>query len=109
MLKLEEFLKTEMRVGTVIRAENFPEARKAAYRLWIDFGEYGQKKSSAQITGRYKPEDLINRQVIAVTNFPPKRIAGFFSDVLVLGAVPAEGDVILLKPDCQVKPGTRVL
>ncbi len=109
MLSFEEFLKVEMRVGRVVRVNTFPEAKKPAYKLWIDFGEYGVKQSSAQITRNYSPEDLTGRQVIAVTNFPTKKIAGFASEVLVLGAVPEEGDVILLQPDEEVRPGSRIL
>ena len=109
MLSFEEFLKVEMRVGRVIRADLFPEAKKHAYKLWIDFGEYGVKQSSAQITRNYRPGELTGRQVVAVTNFPPKKIAGFSSEVLMLGAVPEEGEVILLKPDAEVRPGSRIL
>lgn len=109
MASYEDFLKVEIRVGTVERAEDFPEARKPALKLWIDFGELGVRTSSAQITRRYRPEDLVGRQVLAVTNFPPRRIAGFASHVLLLGAVPEEGDVILANLDAEVAPGTRVL
>jgi tRNA-binding protein len=104
-----EFTKIEIRTGRVIRAEPFPGARKPAVKLWIDFGELGVLASSAQITRRYGPEDLIDTQVVAVTNFPPRTIAGFSSKVLVLGAVPEEGDVVLVRPDRDVPPGTRIL
>lgn len=109
MLTWEEFEKTEMRVGTIIEANNFPEARKPAYRLTIDFGsEIGIRRSSAQITKRYRKEDLTGRQVIAVVNFPKKQIGKFMSECLVLGAVGQEGDVVLLAPDLNVENGLRI-
>jgi tRNA-binding protein len=95
-------------VGTVIEASPFPEARKPAIKLKIDFGEQGVKSSSAQLTRRYEPEQLIGRQVVAVVNFPPRRIAGFTSEVLVLGGIPDEGDVVLLRPDGPVPNGTPI-
>ena len=105
----EEFFRTEVHVGRVVKAEEFPAARKPAYRLTIDFGPLGEKRSSAQITARYTPEQLAGRLVIAVTNFPPRQIATFMSEVLVLGVPEAgSGDVILLAPDAEVPPGTRV-
>ena len=98
-----------MRVGIVTKAEAFPEARRPAYKLEIDFGpELGVKRSSAQITRHYRPEDLQGRHVIAVVNFPPKRIGPVVSEVLVLGAYDAQGDVILLAPDRPVPPGSRI-
>ena len=105
----DDFEKVEIRVGTVLTAERFPEARVPAYKLTVDFGPSGVKQTSAQITKRYEPEQLIGRQVLAVTNFGPKKIAGFKSEVLILGAVPGDGDVILLNLDENVLEGTRVL
>ncbi|WP_394338153.1 tRNA-binding protein [Flavobacterium arcticum] len=110
MLTWEEFEKTEMRVGTIIDVNDFPEARKPAYQLTIDFGtEIGIRKSSAQITKRYTKEGLLNRQIVAVVNFPKKQIGKFMSECLVLGAVGTEGDVILLAPDLRVENGLRIL
>ncbi|MFA6260791.1 MAG: tRNA-binding protein [Bacteroidia bacterium] len=103
-----DFEKLEIRTGTIIDAKEFPEARKPAYQLFIDFGEWGIKQSSAQITKRYRIEDLMNRQVIAVINFPVKPIAGFKSECLVLGVLGDAGDVILLQPESQVKNGSRI-
>ncbi|WP_114757047.1 tRNA-binding protein [Flavobacterium sp. AG291] len=109
MLSWEEFEKTEMRVGTIIDVNDFPEARKPAYQLTIDFGaEIGIRKSSAQITKRYAKEDLVNRQIVAVVNFPKKQIGKFMSECLVLGAVEQEGDVVLLAPDFRVENGLRI-
>ncbi len=102
-----DFERVEMRVGRVVRAEPFPEARKPALKLWIDFGELGVKRSSAQIIAFYDAEGLVGRQVIAVTNFPPKQIANFVSEVLVLG-VPRDGKVVLLEPEREVPVGGRV-
>lgn len=108
-LSWEEFEKTEMRVGTVLAVNDFPEARKPAYQLTIDFGEViGIRKTSAQITKRYSKEDLVNRQIVAVVNFPKKQIGKFMSECLVLGAVGEEGDVILLAPDFQIENGLRI-
>ncbi|HEV8643462.1 MAG TPA: tRNA-binding protein [Methylomirabilota bacterium] len=103
-----DFEKVDMRVGVVTDAREFPEARRPAYRLWIDFGPLGVKRSSAQITRHYRPEDLVGRRVVAVVNFPPKQIGPFVSEVLVLGAYDEAGEVILLHPDRPVTPGARI-
>ena len=109
MLTWEEFEKTEMRVGTILEANDFPEAKKPAYQLTIDFGpEIGIRKSSAQIIKRYSKDELKGRQVVAVVNFPKKQIGPFMSECLVLGAVGHEGDVILLAPDFKVENGLRI-
>ena len=108
MAEIEDFMKLDIRIGTIINAKSFPEARKPARKLEIDFGEMGIKQSSAQITRRYKLEQLIGSQVAAAVNFPHRRIAGFKSEVLVIGGVPEEGDVVLLKPDQPVVNGTMV-
>ena len=103
-----EFEKVDMRVGVVVDAQEFPEARRPACKLWVDFGPLGVKRSSAQITRRYAPAELVGRRVVAVLNFPPKQIGPFLSEVLVLGAYDAAGDVILLAPDFDVPPGSRI-
>ena len=103
-----DFEKVEMRVGTILEANDFPEARKPAYQLTIDFGaEIGIKKSSAQITKRYSKEELIGKQIIAVVNFPKKQIGKFMSDCLVLGAI-NEDEVVLLSPNLKVENGLRI-
>jgi tRNA-binding protein len=105
----EEFFALDLRVGTVLEASPFPEARKPSIKLRIDFGdELGEKRSSAQLTVHYRPEDLVGRQVIAVTNIGTRRIAGYVSEVLVLGAMPSATEVVLLKPDHPVANGTRI-
>ena len=105
---MDAFLNVDMRVGTVIAAEPFPEARKPAIKLVIDFGPLGTRRSSAQVTMHYAPEQLVGRQVVAAVNLGERRIAGFVSEVLVLGGVPREGEVILLAVDQPVPNGTRV-
>lgn len=105
----DDFLKVDIRVGTVIRAENYPEARVPAIKLWIDFGAgIGEKKTSAQITAHYTPENLIGRQVAAVVNFPPRQIGKFMSEVLTLGFSDAEGGIVLIQPEQQVPNGSRL-
>ena len=104
-----EFEKVAMHVGTIINVADFPEARKPAFQLTIDFGEsIGIRKTSAQITKRYTKDDLLNRQIVAVVNFPKKQIGKFMSECLVLGAVGQEGDVILLAPDFKIENGLRI-
>ena len=108
MLSYSDFEKVEMRVGTILEAKDFPGARNPSYQLWIDFGEFGIKKSSAQITDLYTKEDLVGRQIIAVVNFPPKQIANFFSECLVLGLVGDQKVITLLEPERPVPNGQRV-
>jgi tRNA-binding protein len=103
-----EFEKVDMRVGIVVDAQPFPEARRPALKLQIDFGPLGVKRSSAQITAHYRPEDLVGRCVIAVVNFPPKQIGPFVSEVLVLGAYDERHEVVLLRPDLEVSPGAKI-
>ena len=103
-----DFEKVDMRVGVVVDAAEFPEARRPAYKLTIDFGPLGVKRSSAQITHQYRPADLVGRHVVAVVNFPPKQIGPFVSEVLVLGAYNEAGEVILLHPDRAVTPGSKI-
>lgn len=108
MITWSDFEKIELRVGTILAAEDFPEAKNPAYQLTIDFGDFGVKKSSAQITKLYQKEDLVGKQVVAVTNFPSKQIANFMSECLVLGVVGDEKEVTLLQPERQVPNGLRI-
>ena len=108
MITWDDFEKVEMRVGTILTADDFPNARKPAYQLTIDFGELGIKRSSVQITQLYKKDELPGRQVIAVVNFPVKQIANFFSECLVLGVYNENNDVVLLGPSMEVKNGGKV-
>jgi tRNA-binding protein len=108
MISWSDFEKVEIHVGTILTVERFPEARYPAYKLTVDFGPLGVKQTSAQITKRYDLTRLVGKQVLAVTNFGPKKIAGFKSEVLILGAVPEEGDVVLLNVDEKVPEGTRI-
>ncbi|MEP5613024.1 MAG: tRNA-binding protein [Cyclobacteriaceae bacterium] len=109
MITWQDFEKVDMRVGTIIEVDDFPEARKPAYKLVIDFGEeIGIRKSSAQITTLYEKEELLQTQVIAVVNFPPKQIGPFMSECLVLGVYNEDNDVVLLQPQKETKNGSRV-
>ena len=106
---IEDFLKLDIRVGTVVRAAAFPEARKPAIRLWIGFGgELGEKQSSVQITAHYTPESLIGKQVLAVVNFPPRQIGPMRSEVLTLGVSDGKGEIVLIAPDQVVPDGSRL-
>jgi tRNA-binding protein len=108
-ITFDDFLKVDIRVGRVTRAEPFPEARRPAIKLWVDFGpEIGEKKSSAQITAHYDPEALIGRQVMAVVNFPPRQIGKFMSEILVLGLSDSNGEIVLISPDQEVPIGERL-
>jgi tRNA-binding protein len=108
MIEYDAFQRVDMRVGRVLRAEAFPEARRPAIKLWIDFGDMGERKSSAQLTENYKPEDLIGRLILAVVNFPPRQIGKFMSEVLVLGVPDENGAVVLIRPDNDVPLGGRI-
>lgn len=108
-ITFEDFLKVDIRVGTVTRLEPFPEARRPAYKLWVDFGPpLGERKTSAQLTRHYTPETLVGRQVAAVVNFPPKQIGKVRSELLVLGFPDAEGEVVLVGPERPVPNGGRL-
>lgn len=109
MIAYEDFAKVDIRVGRITRAEPFPEARKPALKLWVDFGHgIGEKRSSAQITRHYEPESLVGRQVLAVVNFPPRQIGPVLSEVLVLGVPDAEGEVVLIGPGQDVPLGGKL-
>jgi len=108
-ITFDDFLKVDIRTGTIVKAEPYPEARKPAIKMWIDFGtELGEKKTSAQVTAHYTPETLVGRQVMAVVNFPPRQIGKFMSEVLVLGVSDADGGIVLLSPDQSVPNGGRM-
>lgn len=108
MITFEDFQKIDIRIGKVIEVKDFEEARSPSYKVKIDFGELGTKVSSAQITKLYHKEDLLNRQIVAVVNFPPKRIAGFKSEVLILGVMKEDGEVILLQPEREAPLGYKI-
>ncbi|MGI9372293.1 MAG: tRNA-binding protein [Hyphomicrobiales bacterium] len=108
-IDFDDFLKVDIRTGTVVDAQPYPEARKPAFKLWVDFGgEIGTRKSSAQLTKHYTPEELIGRQVCAVVNFPPRQIGKFMSEILVLGMPDDEGEVVLIRPDKPIPDGGRL-
>lgn len=108
-ISFDDFLKVDIRVGTVVRAEPYPEARKPAIKMWIDFGpEIGEKRTSAQVTAHYTPETLVGRQVMGVVNFPAKQIGKFFSECLVLGVSDSDNGIVLLRPDQPVANGQRM-
>ncbi len=107
-INFDDFAKVEIRTGTIIRVEDFEKARKPAFKLWIDFGELGIRKSSAQITAYYDKETLVGKQIVAVLNFAPRQIADFMSECLVLGAVEAEGKVVLLRTERPTENGLLV-
>ena len=108
-ISFDDFLKVDIRVGKVLRAEPYPEARKPAIKMWIDFGdEIGERKTSAQVTAHYDPESLVGKQVMAVVNFPPRQIGRFMSEVLVLGLPDEDGEIVLIGPDSPVPKGGRM-
>jgi tRNA-binding protein len=109
-ITFDEFMKVDIRVGRVLRTEDYPEARKPAIKMWIDFGpEIGERKTSAQVTTHYSPESLVGKQVMGVVNFPPRQIGKFMSEVLVLGLTDEAGGIVLLSPDQDVPLGERMV
>jgi tRNA-binding protein len=109
-ITFDDFLKVDIRVGRVLRAEDYPEARKPATKMWIDFGpEIGERKTSAQVTAHYSLESLVGKQVMGVVNFPPRQIGKFMSEVLVLGLTDEAGGIVLLSPDQDVPLGERMV
>lgn len=108
IIEWRDFERVDLKVGTIVRAETFPEARKPAYKLWVDLGPLGIKKSSAQLTARYTPESLIGTQVLAVTNFAPRQVGPWMSEVLVTGFVGENGDVVLARPEFPVPNGSKL-
>lgn len=107
-LTWDEFTKVDMRIGTILSAEHFLEAKKPAYKITVDFGSFGQRKTSAQITTLYQPDELIGRQIIAVVNFPPKQIANIMSECLILGAVGEQHTITLIQPERAIENGLRI-
>ncbi len=108
-ISFDDFLKVDIRVGTIVRAEDYPEARKPAFKLWVDFGpEIGERKTSAQITKHYTLDELVGRQVAAVVNFPPKQIGKFMSEILILGFPDGDGEVVMIQPNRDVPNGGRM-
>lgn len=106
----DEFTNVELRVGTVVRVEEFPEARKPAYKVWADFGpELGEKKTSVQITRLYKPDELVGRQIVGVVNFPPKQVGPFMSEFLLTGFADGEGNIVIAVPERRVPNGVKLL
>ena len=109
-ITFDDFMKVDVRVGKVLRAEHYPEARKPAIKMWIDFGhEIGERKTSAQVTAHYSPESLVGKQVMGVVNFSPRQIGKFMSEVLVLGLADETGGIVLLSPDLDVPLGERMV
>ena len=109
-ITFDDFMKVDIRVGKVLRAEDYPEARKPAIKMWIDFGpEIGERKTSAQVTAHYSPGSLVGKQVMGVVNFPPRQIGKFMSEVLVLGLADETGGIVLLSPDQDVPLGERLV
>lgn len=107
-ITFEDFLKVDIRIGTIIEVNDFPKARKPAYQLKVDFGDLGIKKSSAQITDLYNKEELLNKQVSAIVNFKPRQIANFMSEILVIGVYNSDGNVVLLQPSKKIKNGEQI-